>query len=177
LYARQVCEIALKELDGSRWDYSFYVLDCGEGFLFATGCEVDAFWVVLRELEDGLLSETDIAYAEESLTKRSGLEGVRSSRHTTSDEDHLSIKVWDIFVWVERYPAGDGAIKHCVSSRSCFSLTDIKFNARSAYCHINCLQGGRRRLWSGIVVELLNWSRAARLVKFSEAFTSDSVSS
>ena len=160
MYARQVCEIALKELDGSRWDYSFYVLDCGEGFLFATGCEVDAFWVVLRELEDGLLSETDIAYAEESLTKRSRLEGVRSSRHTTSDEDHLSIKVWDIFVWVERYPAGDGAIKHCVSSRSCFSLTDIKFNARRAYCHINCLQGGRRRLWSGMVVELLRWSES-----------------
>jgi hypothetical protein len=67
LHARQVCEIALDKFDGSGGNCCFYVFDRGEGFLFASCCEVDTFWVVLGELEDGLFSETDVAFAEKSL--------------------------------------------------------------------------------------------------------------
>ena len=56
------------ELDRCRWNYYFYVLNCGESFLLASRCEVDALWVVLRELEDGLLSEADVAFAESLAT-------------------------------------------------------------------------------------------------------------
>lgn len=51
-------------------------MDGGEGFVFASGCEVNTFRVMLRELKDGLFPETNIAYAEERLARdrRGGLE-------------------------------------------------------------------------------------------------------
>ncbi len=90
----------------------FYLLDCGEPLLFASGSEVDAFWFVLGELEDGLLSETDIAFAEASVARNLYLGGIKSRRHTAGDEDHLSVERWDILLRVESYPAGNGTVEH-----------------------------------------------------------------
>jgi hypothetical protein len=64
----------LYKFDGRRWDCCFDLFYGGEGFVFVSGCKVDAFWVVLGELKDGLFSKTDIAFAEGSLDMRSRLE-------------------------------------------------------------------------------------------------------
>ena len=85
------------------------VLDCGQGFLFASSCEVNALRVVLRELQDGLFSETDVAFAEDKLD--TAVEKP-DSRHTTSHKDHLSCQRRDILLRVERYPAWEDPIQH-----------------------------------------------------------------
>lgn len=44
----------------------FDVFNGLEGFGFGSRGEIDVRWCMLRELEDGFLSETDIAYREVS---------------------------------------------------------------------------------------------------------------
>jgi len=117
----------LYEFDWGRWDCGFYVLDRSEGFLFASGCEVDTFWVALRELEDALLSEADVAFQRAvscNLTAWGDLE----RRHTASDEDHLSIEGRDVFLCVERYPAWEDSVQHCSFARGLYKLAGFVFD-------------------------------------------------
>jgi hypothetical protein len=43
----------------------FDLLDRGEPLFFASGSEVDAFRVVLRELKDSFFSKANVAFAED----------------------------------------------------------------------------------------------------------------
>ena len=53
------------EFDRSGWHNGIYVMNCGDGFVFVSRGEVDAFWVVFGELEDRLLSETAVAFEDD----------------------------------------------------------------------------------------------------------------
>jgi hypothetical protein len=87
----------MEVFDFGIWDGGLEVFDCGEGLIFASCCEEYSLGVMLRELEDAFLAETDVACGVLS----SDSDKYMGGSQTSCDQDNFAIEIWDISLWLE----------------------------------------------------------------------------